>query len=64
MEAGRALERHVASVHRGMVFLQREHLTLLAGLHVEIRQQQVSCDVTIFFFNLSALATEMPFSSF
>ncbi|XP_019752062.1 coiled-coil domain-containing protein 92-like [Hippocampus comes] len=50
MEAGRALERHVASVHRGMVFLQREHLTLLAGLHVEIsnlkrRCQELSCEL-------------------
>ncbi|XP_051902336.1 coiled-coil domain-containing protein 92-like [Hippocampus zosterae] len=50
MEAGRALERHVASVHRGIVFLQREHVTLLAGLHVEIgnlkrRCQELSCEL-------------------
>ncbi|XP_061606924.1 coiled-coil domain-containing 92B-like isoform X2 [Phyllopteryx taeniolatus] len=50
MEATCRLERHVASVHRGMVFLEHEHLTLLAGLHVEItklkrRCQELSCEL-------------------
>ncbi|XP_077403784.1 coiled-coil domain containing 92Bb [Vanacampus margaritifer] len=50
MEASRALEHRVASVHRGIVFLEQEHLTLLAGLHVEIselkrRCQELSCEL-------------------
>ncbi|XP_077360803.1 coiled-coil domain-containing 92B-like [Festucalex cinctus] len=50
MEASRALEHRVASVHRGIVFLEQEHLTLLAGLHVEIsklkrRCQDLSCEL-------------------
>ncbi|XP_057677349.1 coiled-coil domain-containing protein 92-like isoform X2 [Corythoichthys intestinalis] len=49
MDASR-LERHVASVQRGIVFLEHEHLTLLAGLHVEItnlkrRCHELSCEL-------------------
>ncbi|XP_061755195.1 coiled-coil domain-containing 92B-like [Nerophis ophidion] len=49
MDAGR-LEQHVASVRRGMVFLEQEHVTLLAGLHVEIahlkrRCHELSCEL-------------------
>ncbi|XP_049598898.1 coiled-coil domain-containing 92B [Syngnathus scovelli] len=50
MEASSELEHHVASVHRAIVFLEQEHLTLLAGLHVEIsnlkrRCQELSCEL-------------------
>ncbi|XP_061818943.1 coiled-coil domain-containing 92B-like [Nerophis lumbriciformis] len=49
MDAGR-LEQHVASVRRGIVFLEQEHVTLLAGLHVEIahlkrRCHELSCEL-------------------
>ncbi|XP_077596978.1 coiled-coil domain-containing 92B-like [Stigmatopora nigra] len=49
MDASR-LERHVASVQRGIVFLEHEHFTLLAGLHVEIsnlkrRCHELSCEL-------------------
>nr|XP_057943050.1 coiled-coil domain-containing protein 92-like [Doryrhamphus excisus] len=42
MDAGK-LEQHVASVHRGIVFLKQEHVTLLAGLHVEITHLKRRC---------------------
>ncbi|XP_061658551.1 coiled-coil domain-containing 92B-like [Syngnathoides biaculeatus] len=63
MDATCRLERHVASVHRGMVFLEHEHLALLAGLHVEIaklkrRCQELSCELDSRFPHRTSTAGE------